>query len=258
MSLILSLLIILTLATTSVYSSNSKTLSVCTLKLAGNMVIDAEKGFLIDVLNNTLGKYRPLKVQLFPPVRAFHSFAKKDCDVLVSASEGFIAKYTSKETVELPIGLMDYHTVLSHSEQALKSLDLDRPQNFVSLHKWFIPQNFIKKHHVYFAHSLENALKMLKAKRVDYFIGFNFLTLEYIKENKINGLVGLKNVRLDPRKVIFLIHKSENSTYLVEAFKKHLLKYVESGDYDRDLKKHNVPKYILMNRKDFLKSLHDI
>tara|TARA_Y100000768_G_scaffold381918_1_gene361372 strand:- start:82 stop:807 length:726 start_codon:yes stop_codon:yes gene_type:complete len=241
-----------------VYSSNSKTLSVCTLKLAGNMVIDAEKGFLIDVLNNTLGKYRPLKVQLFPPVRAFHSFAKKDCDVLVSASERFITKYTSEETVELPIGLRDYHTVFSHSDQALKRLDLAKPQNFVSLHKWFIPQDFAKKHHVYFAHSLENALKMLKAKRVDYFIGFNFLSLEYIKEKEIKGLVSLKDIRLDPRKVVFLIHKRKNSNHLKTAFKKNLLKYVESGDYDRDINKHNVPNYVLMSRKDFLESLQEI
>lgn len=255
MNLKITFFILLCLNTSIVLSSPTPRLTVCTLTLAGNMVTEERKGFLIDLLNNTLGKYRPLKVELFPPVRAFHSFAKQECDVLVSATEGFITKYTSKETIELPIGLRDFHTILSHSEDALKELDLSTPQNFVSLHKWFIPQNFEKKHKIYFAHSLANALKMLKAKRVDYFIGFNFLTREYVKENNIKGLVYSKNVHLDPRKVIFLIHKKKGAKDIKKAFKKHLLEYLNNGGYDRDFKKHQIPNYVLMERSKFMKML---
>ena len=247
----INIFILLALTSPAVLSSSTKALSVCTLELAGNMVTADRRGFLIDLLNNTLGKHRPLKVELFPPVRAFHSFAKQECDVLVSATEGFITKYTSRETIELPIGLHDYHTVLSHSAEALERLDLKKPQNFVSLHKWFIPQNFKEKHSVYFAHSLENALKMLKAKRVDYFIGFNFLTREYVKQNAIKGLIYSRSIFLDPRKVVFLIHKNKGASVIKKAFKKHMLEYLKTGGYDRDLKKHQVPSYVLMERIKF-------
>ncbi len=229
-------------------------LDICTLPLPGNMVINKDQGFLIDLLKITLGSGHKLNIDVYPIQRAIKVFKEKKCDLLATTMLGFFKAPPERSPyLELPTGMQDHFTIFSHDQALIeksydkKGLKTKEPLRIIKVRSWPVPDFLLGKNKIYQANDMKMAIKMLKAKRADFFIGFNYLVRSYLRKEKFDSIEVAENLKFEEKEIVFVVNP-ERASGVEDLYRKNFKKLLDSGERKALLDKYAVPKWLLSEK----------